>query len=63
VSDVQQAIHAVLPVEVAELVRQATDRAVELLEPASGDSAESRSPRSIGSAAFKGPSWRVTESP
>ena len=41
VSDEQQAIHAVLPVEVAELVRQAIDRAVELLEPASGDSAES----------------------
>ena len=40
-SDEQQAIHAVLPVEVAELVRQAIDRAVELLEPASGDSAES----------------------
>lgn len=40
-SDEQQAIHAVLPIEVAELVRQAIDRAVELLEPTSGDSAES----------------------
>jgi hypothetical protein len=49
-SDEQQAIHAVLPVKVAEFVRQAIDRAVELLERVSGDSAELRSMRSIGSA-------------
>ena len=39
--DERQIVHGVLPVEVAELVRQAVDRAVELLETGSGDSAES----------------------
>jgi hypothetical protein len=39
--DERQIVHGVLPVEVAELVRQAVDRAVELLEAGPDDSAES----------------------
>jgi len=39
--DQRQIVHGVLPVEVAELVRQAVDRAVELLATGPDDSAES----------------------
>jgi hypothetical protein len=39
--DERQIVHGVLPVEVAELVRQAIDRAVECLNAAPDDSAES----------------------
>jgi hypothetical protein len=58
VSDEQQAIHAVLPVEVAELVRQAIDRAVELLEP-SGDSAESWGARPVLCELEDGPTLAI----
>jgi hypothetical protein len=39
--DERQIVHGVLPVEVAELVRQAIDRAVEVLQTGPDDSAES----------------------